>query len=564
MDGITLYASLFECDALIDGKIDKIQMPEPDMLLFTVRNKGVNYKLLISSNPDSGRIQLTEDTFPNPSEAPLFCMLLRKRLQGGIINSIVQSGVDRVVTFSISSRDDFGDPSVNRLIVEIMGKHSNIILVDRDGIIIDSIKHVGPTMSSVRTLLPGIPFHYMPEQEKCNPFDISLEEYIALYTSSPSRFDKTLSDRVSGVSKALSNVILNMTKMPPVFFHNAMSTLKAGIIHPCVILGESGEPVYCLPFEPDSSSDVVLRFPSLSNAIDHYYSERNIMERIARHGHALRSAVSSAISKSEKKLALHTEAILSEKQYEQYKLFGELITANLYQMRKGQPLLKAINYYAEDTPEVIIPLDPLLSPVDNAQKYFRRYKKALRASEYARSQIEIVTEELNWLRSEQGSIETCETINELNEIKNELIREGYIKEHGKRTKVIKQPSSRPMLFTSGDGVSIIVGKNNLQNDRVTSSAAPDAIWLHVKNAPGSHVIIQSHGLPSDNTLSEAVMLAAYYSSQRNGVSVAVDYTLKKYVKKPSGARPGYVIYSTNKTAYITPDKLSVKKIHREV
>lgn len=563
MDGITLYASLKECEVLIGGKIDKIQMPEQDMLLLTVRKYGSNRKLLISSNPDTGRIQLTEDIFPNPAEAPLFCMLLRKRLQGGVIENIVQAGVDRVVTFSISSRDDFGDPSVNTLIVEIMGKHSNITLVGHDGIIIDSIKRVGPTMSSVRTLLPGVPFRYMPEQEKRDPFSVSLEEYNDMFEAEPSRFDKSLSLNISGISKSLASVIVNMTKCPPVFFHRTMTALSAGEMRPCVILGENGDPAYCLPFIPDAPSGQIFPFDTLYSAIDHFYTEKNVRERILRHGHALRSAVSSAISKAEKKLALYTEAILSETRYAQDKRYGELITANIYQMRKGLTVLKAVDYYNDDTPEVIIPLDPLLTPAENAQKYFRRYRKAFRAAQYAREQIDSINEELNWLRSEQESIEICETPNELNEIKNELIREGYIKERGKRTKAFKQPSSKPMCFTSSDGLTIQVGKNNLQNDRITAGAAPDYLWLHIKNAPGAHVIVQSHGFPPDATLSEALLLAAYYSSQRNGVSVAVDYTLKKYVKKPSGARPGFVIYSTNKTGFITPDRSKVKALRRE-
>lgn len=562
MDGITLYASLCECKALIGGKIDKIQQPEQDMLLFTVRNNSVNHKLLLSANPDSGRIQLTGDSFPNPANAPMFCMLLRKRLQGGRIDAIEQASMDRVVSFRISSRDELGDDTTNTLVIEIMGKHSNITLVDHSGTIVDSMKRVGPQMSSVRTLLPGVPFHYMPAQEKSSPFALSLEDLISCYNAAPDTFDRYLASSVSGVSKALSVAIAN-TACPPRFFYTAMSDLREGILHPCVVQNDAGEPTDVFPFVPDCLNGSHMLFSTLKEAIDYFYAERNITERIRRHGRSLKSSVLVAITKAEKKLALHSEAILAEQRYEQDRLYGDIITANIYQMHKGQQYLKAFDYYAPDMPEIVIPLDALLSPAENAQKYYRRYRKALRAAEFAREQMGQLEEELTWLRSEQESIETCETIDELNEIKRELIAEGYLKEHNARGKPPRRPTSTPMKFVAQDGTVILVGKNNLQNDRITFTSAPDACWAHVKNAPGSHVVVQCHGIPCEETLSDALMLAAFYSSQRNGVSVAVDYTLRKNVKKPSGARAGFVVFTTNKTAYVTPDKSVIKAMKRE-
>lgn len=559
MDGLALHAVRCELLPLVGGKIDRVQQPDRDALLLTVRQSGETHRLLLSAHAENGRVQLTRQTFLNPPEPPMFCMLLRRRLTGGRIAAIRQRELDRVLTIVIEARNELGDLAELQLVIELMGKHSNIILVQPDGTVADCIRHVGPQMSSVRTLLPGVPFHEAPAQDKQNPLTASaaaLQD--ALDTANPV---KALSDRYLGLSRATLQALLT-DGMDGAALQARMAAFGAGVFAPTLIENAYGEPVAVFPFAPDAPAGMAHRCESMGEAYDRFYEKRDALVRIARHSAQLRRTLESALGRAEHKLAAYREAILGEAQCEQLRLYGELITANLHRIRRGQQALQAENYYLDPPEPCVVPLDPLLSGSDNAQRYFKQYRKSRTARAYAEQQQEQVAAEVAYLEGQLDNIGKCDTLPELYEIRDELIREGYLRPERKG---VRQQGgvSRPMRFLSPDGIALLVGKNNRQNDALTLRADGEQYWLHVKNIPGSHVIVDYRGEPPADTLFAAAQLAAYYSKARQSASVPVDYTPRKFVKKPSGARAGMVIYTTNRTLYVTPDEAYVKRLKRE-
>ena len=559
MDGLALHAVRCELLPLVGGRIDRVQQPDRDALLLTVRQSGGTHRLLLSAHAENGRVQLTRQTFLNPPEPPMFCMLLRRRLTGGRIADIRQRELDRVLTIVIEARNELGDLAELQLVIELMGKHSNIILVQPDGTVADCIRHVGPQMSSVRTLLPGVPFHEAPVQDKQNPLTASaaaLQD--ALDAANPV---KALSDRFFGLSRTTLQALLT-DGMDGAALQARMAAFQAGSFSPTLIENAFGEPVAVFPFAPDTPAGMAHRCGSMGEAYDRFYEKRDAIVRIARHSAQLRRTLESALGRAEHKLAAYREAILGEAQCEQLRLYGELITANLHRIRRGQQALQAENYYLDPPEPCVVPLDPLLSGSDNAQRYFKQYRKSRTARAYAEQQQEQVAAEVAYLEGQLDNIGKCDTLEELQEIRDELIREGYLRPE--RRGVRQQGGvSRPMRFLSPDGIALFVGKNNRQNDALTLRADGEQYWLHVKNIPGSHVIVDCRGEPPADTLFAAAQLAAYYSKARQSASVPVDYTPRKYVKKPSGARAGMVIYTTNRTLYVTPDEAYVKRLKRE-
>lgn len=559
MDGLALHAIRCELQPLVGGKIDRVQQPDRDALLLTVRQGGENHRLLLSAHAENGRVQLTRQNFLNPPEPPMFCMLLRRRLTGGRITEVRQRELDRVLTIGIEARNEFGDPAALQLVVELMGKHSNIIFVQADGTVGDCIRHVGPQMSSVRTLLPGCPFHEAPLQDKQNPLSASaaaLQDAL----DAPNAV-KALSDRYWGLSRATLQSLLT-DGLDGAALYARMQAFAAGRFSPTLVENAFGESMAVFPFAPAAPDGTATTCESMSEAYDRFYEKRDALVRIARHSAQLRRTLESALGRAERKLAAYREAILGEAQCEQLRLYGELITANLYQIRRGQQALKAENYYANPPEPCVVPLDPLLSGSENAQRYFKQYRKSCTARAYAEQQQEQVAAEVAYLEGQLDNIGKCDTLPELYEIRDELIREGYLRPE--RRGVRQQGGvSRPMRYLSPDGIALLVGKNNRQNDALTLRADGEQFWLHVKNLPGSHVIVDHKGEPPADTLYAAAQLAAYYSKARQSASVPVDYTPRKYIKKPSGARAGMVIYTTNRTLYVTPDEAYVKGLTRE-
>ena len=558
MDGIALGAVIQELQPLIGGKIDKVQQPEKDLLLFVVRSNNGNQRLLFSIHPENGRIQMTRRTYDNPMNAPAFCMLLRRRLVGGRICSIRQLGADRVCEIIILARNELFDEVSLRLIIELTGKHANLLLLEPNGAIVDCLRRVSANNDGARILLPGFPYDPIPTQNKLDPFSAPLEAFVPIYASpDPVR---AMTAAFDGVSKQSAMALLSATAAPESLF-SLIRSLRSGNFAPCLAFGAEGEPVAALPFVPVGLYARIEPMSSMSEALDRYYADRDQIVRIRRHGSALRHTVSTALSRAQNKYAAFLETIQQSDAHDTARINGELILANLHLSRPGMRELVVDDYFVDPPAKRIIALDPALNAQDNAKKYFKLYRKGKLGKAYAEGQIEGLASEIAYLEGQLENIDKCDTLYELNEIKEELIRERYLRPEKAQASKPANKSSAPMRFVSGDGIAIYVGKNNRQNDSLTlQTARSENIWLHAKNMPGSHVIIDFDGEPAEQTLREAAMLAAYYSQARASTAVPIDYTPRKFVKKPSGARPGMVIYSTNRTLYVTPDAQTVQRL----
>jgi predicted ribosome quality control (RQC) complex YloA/Tae2 family protein len=551
MDGIALGAVIYELQPLIGGKIDKVQQPEKDLLLFVVRANNANLRLMISTHPENGRIQLTSRSFDNPMNAPAFCMLLRRRLIGGRICSIRQLGADRVCEIVILARNELFDEAALRLIIELTGKHGNLLLLEPSGAVVDCVRRVSASNDGARILLPGFPYEAIPSQNKLDPFSAPREAFDAVFTSpDPVR---AMTAAFDGISKQTSIALLSAAQSGGALFA-LLQSMKVGSFAPCVGFNSESEPVSALPFFPAGLFARVERAESMSEALDRYYADRDQIVRIRRHGSALRHTVSTALSRAQNKYAAFLEATHQSEAHDTARITGELILANLHLAKPGMRELVVDDYFVDPPAKRVILLDPALNAQDNAKKYFKTYRKGKLGKAYAEGQIEGLASEIAYLEGQLENIEKCDTLYELSEIKEELIREKYLRPEKAQAAKPANKSSAPMRFVSSDKITIYVGKNNRQNDALTlSSARSENIWLHAKNIPGSHVIIDFEGEPPERTLREAAMLAAYYSQARASSGVPVDYTPRKFVKKPAGARPGMVIYSTNRTLYVTPD-----------
>ena len=557
MDGLSLHASIWELQALVGGKIDKVQQPDGDALVFVVRTPQGTKRLLINSHAQNGRMHLTGATFENPETAPAFCMLLRKRLTGGRIASIEQLGLDRVAVITILAKDEFFDETRCRLMVELMGKYSNITLVAGDGRVVDAIHRVPLGVSSVRAVLPGLPYEAPPAQDKVNPLALS-DEVLKEYLFCDEEPAALIQKHFQGFSKATAKqLVLDCPDRESIF--RRLTSLREGPFPIHLLRNSLGEPIGVYPFPVPESE----RLNSLSEAYDLFYFERDRIVHIQRRGSALRRSVENLLRRDEHKLAAYNDAIDNEGRFEEHRLFGELLMANLYQFKRGDDKAVVQNYYADPPEAVTIPLDPLLSPSENAERYFKLYKKSRTARAYALERKDALLEEIQYLEGQLDNIEKCQTTAELNEIRQELVNGKFLRAESGKKRPPKNVPSKPMHYRSSDGIDLFVGKNNVQNDALTLRQATGSnYFVHAKNIPGSHVLIQFDGEPPMQTLTEACQLAAYYSKARSSALVPVDYTPRKFVKKPSGALPGKVIYSTNRTAYITPDPNLIASLAR--
>lgn len=556
MDGLSLYAAALEIkSALAGGRIDKIQQTERDELLLAVRNNGENYRLLLNASAAGARVQLTQSKKQSPADAPAFCMLLRKRITGGRLTSFEQENMDRVFAIGIEAVSELGDPARFTLYCELMGKHSNLILVDGEGTVVDSIKRVGVSMSGVRPVLPGLPYAPPPPQDKRDPRTASKEEFV-LALSGVQSPDKALSQAFFGISTQTARALVETCGVGGLrAFFDAFEHRR----DVCLLLDGQGQAHDVLPlFAAEMRAE---RMDSMGEAYDALFSRREGTAWITRHGAGARKVVQNNIERCAKKLALYANALNSAESMERDRLFGELLTANLHQLKPGAREAAVLNYYTEPPEETLIPLDARLSPGENAQRYYRKYQKQKAAREMALVQREETLAELAYLEGQLENLRNCTAQNELEELLEELRAEGYIKKEKGERKKQKLPPSKPWRFVSSDGIELLVGKNNRQNDALTlKTALPNETWLHAKNIPGSHVIIRKEGNVPERTLLEAAALAAFYSKARGSENVPVDYTPRKFVKKPAGAKPGMVIYSTNRTLYVTPDETLIKRL----
>ena len=571
MDGLSLYSAMNELNKrLAGGKIDKIQQTDKEELLLMVRSLGQTYRLLINASAADNRVQLTELKKQAPSEAPMFCMLLRKRIAGGKIVRFEQERVDWLLKISIETYNDLGDLSVFALYCELMGKHSNIILVNEKGVIVDAIKHVGLGMSSVRFVMPGLEYSAPPAQDKQDPSKASADDFSMAMCMVGMSIAKALSNAFFGLSPAVAAQLVarytdktECTQLSEAEREELAERLAAfyadmaqGKEKASAVLNAFGETEAVYPFAIAGGG--IKLYDSIGEALDSLYINSDRREWAKRHGASARKVLQNNIERCEKKLALYADALNSGEQMEKCRLYGELLTANLHSLKSGTDTAAVDNYYADPVERIAIPLDRQLTPGENAQRYYKKYQKLKAARDMAIVQREQTLSELNYLEGQLDNLTKCTAENELSELIEELKDQGYIKRDKGGKKKMKLAASKPMHFVSSTGADIYVGKNNRQNDELTLHfASPNDIWMHTKNIPGSHVIVKGASEQDTATMTEAALLAAYYSRARGSENVAVDYTPRKYVKKPAGAKPGMVIYTTNKTAYVTPSEEAV-------
>ncbi len=567
-DGIFLYALSLELkNDLLNGKVDKVNQPEKDEIILTIRNGNKNRKVLISASSNYPRIHFTDRNKQNPMQPPMFCMLLRKYLLGGKIIDIQQMSSDRILTIDFESTDELGFDSIYSLIIEIMGRHSNITLVrKRDGIVMDSIKHITPDINSYRSLYPGIKYKYPPESEKLNPFDFSLKDLqdkisYDIVELSPNSFSNIFVGVSGTLSTELFNRLTQDTKKLTVesvdklyiFFKNFFDGLKAGNFTFTLYTDDTGnyKDFYCFPLTQPKDYRVVV-FDSASKLLDTFYYVKDKQDRLNQKSADLQKLITNNIDRCNKKSAILKNALKECEKKDKFQLYGELLTANIYSINKGDKFVEVYNYYTDVEEYVKIPLDENKTPSENIQQYYKKYNKLKKTEEAALEQLKSNKSETEYLQSVLTNIKNCDSYDEIEDIRRELVETGYIK-FKKTSAKAKASQSKPLHFKSTDGADIYVGKNNIQNDYLTLKfSEKQDIWLHTKNIPGSHVIIKNNGKISDKTLEEAAILAAFYSKAKDSTKVPVDYTEVKNVKKPSGAKPGMVIYTTNKTIFVDP------------
>ena len=581
MDSITIRALTVELNNLLsDGRIDKIYQPERGEIVMGVRAGGESFKLLLCANPSFARVHITETKAENPATPPMFCMLLRKHLSAGKILKVYQHSFERVIKFDIESRDELGELSVKTLTAEIMGKHSNIILTNSNGKIIDSIYHVDITISSLRQILPGLMYENPPAQGKLNPLAVSEEDVEKIFDAESEASGKIVSSfmgisplvareivfRATGCTDAVVQSKETAKKIARVF-NELFEKVKEGTFAPQIILNAETKklteysPLEILQYE---NLGKVQGFETMSRAVESFFLGRATAESLKQKSLDLTKIITTNLDRCRKKLQIQNETIAKAEKREKYKIYGDLLMANIYNIQKGAKSVTLADFYSEDGGEVTISLKEDLSPSQNAQRYYNRYNKEKTAHAETSKQREINLAEIDYLESVLEAISIAENGDEIKQIRDEVAEQGYVRIRQKgKSKDISRPN--PTHFVSSDGYDIYVGKNNKQNDYVTLKLSrPTDIWLHTRGIHGAHVLVKTDDAMEvpDRTYEEAGMLAAYYSKGRTSASVPVDYTEVYNVKKPSGAKPGMVIYVNYSTMYVTPTEDLVEKLEK--
>lgn len=564
-DGLFTRAITHEiANSLQTGRISKIYQPSKYEILLHIRAHGKNQKLLLSAHPTYARVHLSAQNYDSPALPPMFCMLLRKHLEGGFIEKIEQIDLERIIQITIRSRNEIGDESLKTLIIEIMGRHSNIILVDsKTNIILDSLKHVSLAVNRHRTVYAGAEYIAPPTQQKINPLQIETqEEFIRPLDFLAGNMDKQLVGAFTGISPLFAKeVVAKAGMVNELALSEAFFTLQKPLLQhqytPSMMVANGKEFFYLFPLSHLKGEEKA--FLSVSELLDRFFFGKAERDRVKQQAHDLERFMQNEKAKNEKKLIKLQKTLEDAGKADKYQLFGELLTANMYAVKKGDKEVEVINYYDENNGTVKITLDPLRTPSENAQRYFQKYQKAKNSVAIVEEQIGKTNEEIRYFDSLLQQMEAASS-KDIEEIREELAEEGYMR--NRKAKNAKKKPSKPVLdkYIASDGTEILVGKNNKQNDYLTSKLARrDEIWLHTKDIPGSHVVIRSLE-PSDETLVEAAKLAAYFSKAKESSSVPVDYTKIRHVKKPSGAKLGFVTYDNQQTVYVTPDADTVMKL----
>lgn len=590
-DGLVINSLVSELkETLLNKKIEKIYQPEDDEIIIKFRNISSNNKLLISVDSSFPHICLSGTQKSNPLNPPMFCMLLRKHLHGGKIVDVYQVEFERVLILSIESYDELGHVSIKELIVEVMGKHSNIILIDKDTKnIIDSIKRIPISISRQRQILPGLEYKYPPSQNKINIFNIDYDTFSDQMSRSSenTQIYKALYKLFQGISPIIAKEICHNSNIEidiPISrlsndslksiwdsFVHLSSKLKKDDFSPNIVFDSDDKKA--VDFSSlnlmiyDNQHFTSKSFNSISETINNFYFEKDKYNRIKQKATDITKIITTRLDRLFNKLQKQKEELLTAEGAEKYKLYGELLLSNMYKISKGMKEVSVENYYDPSLPQVVISLDIRLNPSENSQKYYKKYNKYKTAQEKITQQINETSEEIKYLQNVLTSIENTDDINNIEEIKQELIEQKYIKKRKSTKQKSKQNKSKfiPYKYTSPDGFTILAGKNNKQNDYLTlKHASKKDIWLHTKDIPGSHVIIKTGGSEvPEETIKAGAIIAAYHSKGRQSSNVPIDYTEVKFVKKPSGSKPGMVIYENNKTIYVTPFEEEVKKLETQ-
>lgn len=588
-DGLVINSLKAELkEVLLNKKIEKIYQPEDDEILIKFRNVDNSKKLLISVNSSFPHLCLTNTQKVNPTTPPMFCMLLRKHLHGGKIIDCYQVEFERILVLSIESYDELGNINIKNLIIEVMGKHSNVILTQDDtNVIIDSIKRIPSSISRKRQILPGLNYEYPPSQNKIDIFNTDYTTFKNKLNSNleNSQIFKAIYKSFQGISPIIAKEICYRSSIPIDtqisvltdknfmdiwnVFINILTKTHKNEYSPNIIFDSKDNKTIdfsslVLKIYENEHFSISL-FNSISTTINRYYFEKDKYNRIKQKATDITKIISTRLERLYNKLQKQKEELLTAEGADKYKLYGELILSNMHNITKGMKQITVQNYYEADMPDVIIQLDSRLSPSENSQKYYKKYNKYKSAINKINKQIEETSEEIQYLQNVLTNIENTDDINNIDEIKQELIEQKYIKKRKATKGKSKSIASKPLKYVTTDGFTILAGKNNKQNDYLTlKMASKKDIWLHTKDIPGSHVIIKTEGREaSEETIKTAALIAAYNSKGRYSSNVPIDYTHVKYVKKPSGAKPGMVIYENFKTIYVTPIKEEIRKLEAQ-
>lgn len=589
LDGIVTRALAHELQQTLGARIHKIYQPTEQDIVLHIRTAGRNRKLLLSANPTYPRVHFTEESFTNPPEPPMFCMLMRKYCESGIIEQVQQIGSERILHFRIRQRDELGDEAIKTIVVELTGRHSNIILLDAaTGAIVDGIHHVTPSISSYRIVMPGFAYTAPPEQHKADPLGTDSEQFLAWWAEaaaghtaaaldeagvslglSSKQAAKWLVSRFSGISPRLAEEMVyragagagradadadGMLDGPVLweYFSRMMEGVRGHRYEPTLVEDEAGKSYFsALPLTHIEGTRIT--YPTMSACMEAFYGDKAERDMIKQRVGDLSRFLQQEHDKNAKKLEKLQATLEEAKDADRYRVMGELLFASLHMLRKGDASVELPNYYDEDGGMITVPLDPLLSPSDNAQRYFKKYNKAKNSIAVVQEQIHAAEEENRYFDMLLHQLAGA-NLQDAQEIREELVQEGYLRDRERKGKR-KKKDGRPTIYcyTSSEGIPIYVGKNNLQNEYVTNRLAqPNDTWFHTKDIPGSHVVIRSDRF-GDATLEEAAQLAAFFSQGKHSSLVPVDYTLIRHVRKPNGAKPGFVIYERQKTLFITPD-----------
>jgi len=573
-DGTTLHSITHEISQqILGGRVDKITQPEPDEIVLSIRGRGANHKLLLTTQSTAPRLHFTNLHKQSPKQAPMFCMVLRKHISGGRIIDIRQPDFERIIEFHIEALNEMGDRGVKVLVIEVMGKHSNIMLLDHNRVI-DAIKHVPPSLSSVRAILPGGQYT-RPPGSKANPLIADESSFLQTILASNQKSQQALYQSYTGLSPLLASEICTRADVAPETFTgeltqteqarlcgaflNIFNQVRAQEFAPHIYYDEQGKAVdiTALPFAMYAYLKAEA-YNSPSAMQEAFYAKRDANYRVAQRTADLRKLINTHKERCHKKAIMYDKTLEEIKNRDEQRIMGELLTAYLHQVERGAESVILENFYDDNKP-IEIPLSTTLSPTENAQRYFKQYNKKKRTHAALADQIKQNTEDMAYLDSVAVAMETVTNEADISEIRAELAEQGFVKRKYARTtgsnkKTPKPETTKPLRFTSSDGFEMYVGKNNTQNDQLTLRTAKNHdIWLHTKDIAGSHVIIITGGAePPETTILEAANLAAYFSKGRDSSRVPVDYVQRKYVRKPNGAKPGYVIYDRHKTVYVTP------------